>query len=140
MKKFFRSSFFLIIIVILGGCGVGRQSEESMLEKDYDMEKVNTGHRINFYGVWHIDKAALQSKMYTGTVEDGDFVEKRYDPADYIDLKLEYNLEYFCLGDEKYTDPEYILTSTTVKDFNEGGKFYSPDIYEFIVNEQNRNF
>lgn len=89
-----------------------------------------------FHGVWHIDKVVLHSERYTGTLKDGDFEEKSYDPADYIGLEVEYNPNYFRLGDEKYIHPEYSLTSRTVKDINESGMFRSPDIYEFIKNEK----
>lgn len=89
----------------------------------------------DFYGVWHIDKAVLQSKMYAGTTQDGDFEKNLYDPEDYIGLEVEYDPEYFRLGSERYNSPEYVFTSRTVKDVNDGGKFYNPDIYEFLLDE-----
>lgn len=90
-------------------------------------------NEVDFYGVWNIDKVVLQSKMYTGTVMDGDFEENIYDPADYIGMEVEYNPDYFRLGSEIYTNPEYVITNKTVKEVNEGGNFYNPDLYEFLL-------
>ena len=42
----------------------------------------------------------------------------------------------FQLGGKRYTDPKYVITNTTVKEFNEGGRFYNPNLYEFILNEK----
>lgn len=119
----------LLVILILSNIYYIRRMIKAENELKLDDE-------TDFYGVWRIDKAALQSKMYTGTAWDGDFEENLYDPADYIGLEIEYNPEYFQLGSERYINPKYTLTNTTLKDVNEGGKFYNPDIYEFIINEK----
>lgn len=129
---------FLIIVflavIILGGCG----SQELLREKERncDMERINIENEINFYGVWSIEKVALQSKMYTGTAMDGDFEENVCDPADYIGMEVEYNPEYFRPGTERYPNPEYIMSSRTVKEVNEEGDFYNPDLYEFILKNE----
>lgn len=97
------------------------------------MKKTNIDNEVDFYGVWNIDKVVLQSKMYTGTIMDGDFEENIYDSADYIGMEIEYDPDYFRLGSEVYTNPEYAITNMTVKKINEGGIFYNPDLYEFII-------
>ena len=99
---------------------------------DMDPEKDNK----DFYGIWHIDKVALCSEQYTGSIEDGDFEENLFDPADFIGMEIEYRKDYFRLGDKTYTNPEYILTNVEVKDVNEGGKFRNPNLYEFFLNEK----
>lgn len=114
----------------------GKSSPKYVRKKDYNMEETNMNDETNFYGIWHIDKVVLQSRMYTGTARDGDFEENLYDPEDYIGMEVEYNSEYFRLGSERYNSPEYIFTNRTVKDINDGGKFCDPDIYEFILDEK----
>ncbi|MDE7249175.1 MAG: hypothetical protein K2N82_04665 [Lachnospiraceae bacterium] len=114
----------------------GKSSPKYVRQKECNVEETNADNEIDFYGVWRIDKAVLQSDMYTGTTEDGDFEENLYDPTDYIGMEIEYTPEYFRLGSERYNNPEYILINRTVKDINDGGKFYDPDIYEFIMDEE----
>lgn len=114
----------------------GKSSPKYIRQKDCNVEETNADNEIDFYGVWHIDKAVLQSDMYTGTTKDGDFKENLYDPTDYIGMEIEYAPEYFQLGSERYNNPKYVLTNRTVKDINDGGKFYNRDIYEFIMDEE----
>ena len=114
----------------------GKSGPQYIRQKDCNVEETNADNEIDFYGVWHIDKAVLQSDMYTGTTEDGDFEENLYDPTDYIGMEIEYTPEYFQLGRERYNNPKYVLTDRTVKDINDSGKFYDPDIYEFIMDEE----
>ena len=114
----------------------GKSDLKYVRKKDCNVEETDADNAIDFYGVWHIDKAVLQSDMYAGTTEDGDFEKNLYDPTDYIGMEIEYALEYFQLGSERYNNPKYVLTNRTVKDINDSGKFYDPDIYEFITDEE----
>lgn len=114
----------------------GKSSPKYIRQKDCNVEETNADNAIDFYGVWHIDEAVLQSDMYTGTTKDGDFEENLYDPTDYTGMEIEYAPEYFQLGSERYNNPKYVLTNRTVKDINDSGKFYDPDIYEFIMDEK----
>lgn len=128
----------IILCVLLGLIIGGLPKEIQEIPKTEEVQKTqeNAANKADFYGVWYIDKAVLCSEAYTGTLKDGSFEENLYDPADYIGLEVEYHPDYFRLGDEKYINPEYILTNRTVKDVNEGGSFHNPDLYEFIINEK----
>ncbi len=90
----------------------------------------------NIYGTWVIEKAVLWSEMYTGTTKDGVDEEDLYNPEDYIGYELEYSDEFFRLGDKKYENPQYVENYVTLEDFNDGGRFKTPTVYDVIDNEQ----
>lgn len=121
------SILIVVIIVVIKENGINVWCGDNSRNEHLDFD---------FYGIWHIDKVVLQSRMYTGTVRNGDFEENLYDPEDYIGMEVEYDSEYFRLGSERYNSPEYIFTNRTVKDIYDGGKFCDPDIYEFIFDEK----
>lgn len=45
--------------------------------------------------------------MYTGTTKDGVAEEDLYDSEDFVGYELEYTADYFRIGENTYTDPEY---------------------------------
>ena len=47
--------------------------------------------------------------MYTGTTKDGVAEEDLYDSEDFVGYELEYTADYFRIGENTYTDPEYGL-------------------------------
>ncbi len=134
-KKIRRSILIILIAFAVEGCG-NETLKTGEIEKNFEKVESTVDDKKDFYGIWHIDKVALCSEQYTGSIEDGDFEENLFDPADFIGMEIEYRKDYFRLGDKTYTSPEYILTNVEVKDVNEGGKFRNPDLYEFIQNEK----
>lgn len=88
------------------------------------------------YGEWLIDRAALESNMYTGTSLDGDFENTLFDPEDYVGYTLRYSEESFSLGDVEYTAPCYSAREITVGEYNDGGVFRNPDLFTLIADEE----
>lgn len=94
-----------------------------------------TDESQSIYGLWQIADVAVISEMYTGTTLDGWAPEDLYDPEAFIGYELEYGTDFFRLGDEIYKNPEYVVTTSTIDEFNEGGRFWNPDLYTFIEEE-----
>lgn len=86
-------------------------------------------------GEWQIDRVVLESNMYTGTSLDGDFEENIFDPEDFVGYTLRYSEESFSLGDVEYANPGYLVSETTVGEYNEGGGFRNPDLFTLIAEE-----
>lgn len=114
--------------------GYPTESDTEVASTELDNEVVSI-EEPSFFGVWSIDKVALISKMYTGTTKDGDLEENLFDPADYLGYEIEYSSEFFRLGDEKYVEPEYVLSYTTVEKHQNGGIYRLPSLYGFIIEE-----
>ncbi len=110
-------------------------SIEKTITKDMTEELPES--RILF-GKWRIDKAVLWSEMYTGTIEDGVAKEDLFDPESFIGYELEYSHEVFRLGDKEYENPQYLETYVTLEDFNQGGKFKTPDVFGVIIRKNIR--
>jgi len=90
-----------------------------------------------FFGVWSLDKVVLRSKMYSDDItKNGDVIP--FDVEDYLGYEVEYSSEYFRLGEEKYNNPQYNLSTVTVDEYEAGGKFRLtagyPSVQEFIEN------
>lgn len=120
-----------MVTIFIGVLGISNFEKSDL--PGIDCEEFNREETI--YGIWQITGVAVISEMYTGTLSDGDSEENMFDPEDYIGYELEYASQFFRLGEEIYMSPQYVISSPTVKEFNSGGKFQQPDLYEFIKTE-----
>ena len=82
-------------------CGCKKSAPESYYEESI------------LSGEWQIDRAVLESNMYTGTSMDGDFENTIFDPEDYVGYILRYSEESFSLGAVEYVNPSYLVTEIT---------------------------
>ena len=83
-RREIEAEVFMIAVSMLGS------------EKKKDVEE------YPFFGTWRIEKVAVISEMYTGTILDGVAEEDLYDSEDFLGYELEYTPQYFRIGDEKY--------------------------------------
>lgn len=107
MRRYAKVIAFLAICTVgISGCGRERGSAE-----------------LPFFGTWYIEKVAVISEMYTGTTKDGVAEEDLYDSEDFVGYELEYTADYFRIGENTYTDPEYGLFFEDIFTVNDGGRF-----------------
>ena len=111
-------ALLLILLLNLSGC----KKETGVIE-------------CPFFGTWRIEKVAVISDMYTGTTLDGVLEEDLYDSENFLGYELEYAPQYFRIGEERYENPEYVVSYETVHSFDYGGKFW-PHIDTFIEEEK----
>lgn len=106
-----------ICTVCISGCGRERGTAE-----------------LPFFGTWYIEKVAVISEMYTGTTKDGVAEEDLYDSEDFVGYELEYTADYFRIGENTYTDPEYGMFFEDIFTVNDGGRFW-PHVCDFMEEE-----
>lgn len=136
----------IVVIVVLAcfiTCGCEKGTPESYYEESTPIEvddkliqdaSIEDAKILN--GEWQIDRAVLESNMYTGTSLDGDFENNIFDPEDYVGYTLRYSEESFSLGDVEYANPCYLVSEITVGEYNEGGDFRNPDLFTLIAEEE----
>ncbi len=128
--------------VCLSVCGCknapGSGYEGNLTIKMGDIFTENAGmEEVDFlYGEWEIERAVLESDMYTGTSMDGDFENNIFNPEDYVGYTIKYSEESFSLGDMEYSNPRYMTSEITVGEYNEGGVFRNPDLYTLMAEEE----
>lgn len=113
----------LLLIILIFGIGISEDKKE--------IEAIE----CPFFGTWRIEKVAVISDMYTGTTLDGVLEEDLYDSENFLGYELEYAPQYFRIGEERYENPEYVVSYETVHSFDYGGKFW-PHIDTFIEEEK----
>ena len=97
MRRYAKVIAFLAICTVgISGCGRERGAAE-----------------LPFFG----------TEMYTGTTKDGVAEEDLYDSEDFVGYELEYTADYFRIGENTYTDPEYGLFFEDIFTVNDGGRF-----------------
>lgn len=107
MRRYAKVIAFLAICTVgISGCGRERGAAE-----------------LPFFGTWYIEKVAVISEMYTGTTKDGVAEEDLYDSEDFVGYELEYTADYFRIGENTYTDPEYGLFFEDIFTVNDGADF-----------------
>lgn len=122
-----------VLLLILLICD--NKKENLPIEENTTSDTVEEPHEsCNLFGTWRIDKAVLWSEMYTGTIKDGVDEEDLCDPESFIGYELEYSKEMFRLGDKEYDNPKYNETYVTLEEFNHGGRFQTPEVYDIIEN------
>lgn len=118
MRRYAKVIAFLAICTVgISGCGRERGAAE-----------------LPFFGTWYIEKVAVISEMYTGTTKDGVAEEDLYDSEDFVGYELEYTADYFRIGENTYTDPEYGLFFEDIFTVNDGGRFL-PHVCDFMEEE-----
>ena len=60
--------------------------------------------------------------------------EDLYDSEDFVGYELEYTADYFRIGENTYTDPEYGLFFEDIFTVNDGGRFL-PHVCDFMEEE-----
>lgn len=141
MLKFVRIVLFISSLLILTGCIKNEKTHQDLPNPSsesgvlHEVTK-NTKENYKFFGVWKIDEVVLTSNMYTGTSKDGDYYV--YDPADYIGDELEYQTDFFRLGDHIYYEPKYTIKYESVEEFQDGGIYRLPDIYGLLEEKKIR--
>ena len=133
----------IIVLICFITCGCEKITPESYHEESTPIEADNNfiqdlsiDETKILNGEWQIDRAVLQSNMYTGTSLDGDFENNIFDSEDYVGYILRYSEDSFSLGDVEYANPSYSVSQITVKEYNEGGGFRNPDLYTLIAEEE----
>ena len=136
----------IVVVIVLTcfiTCGCEKITPESYHEESTPIEADNNfiqdlsiDETKILNGEWQIDRAVLQSNMYTGTSLDGDFENNIFDSEDYVGYILRYSEDSFSLGDVEYANPCYSVSEITVKEYNEGGGFRNPDLYTLIAEEE----
>lgn len=89
-------------------------------------------NEFDFFGTWSLDKVVLKSKNYDGDNWGGIMFYKH----DYVGYEIEYNSQFFRLGNEKFFNPEYKLYDFIARDYNINGDFETLDFYDFIIDEE----
>ncbi|MDE6435134.1 MAG: hypothetical protein K2L07_12995 [Lachnospiraceae bacterium] len=129
-------------MVILKNSNTIPPSPDGYLNQQVENAEENSERNVSIeetkilYGEWQIDRAVLESTMYTGTSLDGDFENNIFDPEDYVGYILRYSEESFSLGDVEYVNPCYLVREITVGEYNEGGVFRNPDLLTLIAEEE----
>ena len=112
----------LLMIILIFGIGISEDKKE--------IEAIE----CPFFGTWRIEKVAVISDMYTGTTLDGVLEEDLYDSEDFVGYELEYTADYFRIGENTYTDPEYGMFFEDIFTVNDGGRFW-PHVCDFMEEE-----
>ena len=129
-------------MVILKNSNTIPTSPDGYLNQQVENAEENSERNVSIeetkilYGEWQIDRAVLESTMYTGTSLDGDFENNIFDPEDYVGYILRYSEESFSLGDVEYVNPCYLVREITVGEYNEGGVFRNSDLLTLIAEEE----
>ena len=135
-----RAAMVLLVCLSVCGCKNAPESgyEGNLTIKTGDIFPENAGMEgADFLsGEWEIERAVLESDMYTGTSMDGDFENNIFDPEGYVGYTLKYSEESFSLGDVEYSNPCYMTSEITVEEYNQGGDFRNPDLYTLIAEEE----
>ena len=73
-------------------------------------------------------------KCIQETTKDGVAEEDLYDSEDFVGYELEYTADYFRIGENTYTDPEYGMFFEDIFTVNDGGRFL-PHVCDFMEEE-----
>ena len=120
MAKYLLLIFLLIFFAVCFGCA----SEESEEPEKTNEENV-------FFGKWSLDRIVLTTIDYDGQKRQGSYYYER----DYLGYEVEYNSQFFRLGDEIFYNPTYRQHDFEIYYYNGQGDFQSPDFYEFVLEE-----
>ncbi|WP_372999180.1 hypothetical protein [Lutispora sp.] len=87
------------------------------------------------FGTWTLEKVVLISEILMFPSEEDDSPDLVDNTEKYVGLELEYTDKYLRLGGEKFFNPKYNLKYMTIPEYNDGGKFKQPSLYDVISNE-----
>jgi len=97
------------------------------------------GEVLPIYGVWILEQVVLRSEMYSDDItKNGEIIP--VDVEDYLGYEVEYAVDFFRLGETTYLNPIYTQSTTTVDNYEEGGRFRLtdnfPSIQEFFEDKK----
>lgn len=100
------------------------ETDNKYENKIFEEENIEAlDNNADFYGVWKIEKVALENVWAKGKTREEYLVTSDVDEADYVGGEIEFSPDFLRINDEIYNNPNYIIGSESIDLFNNVIKF-----------------